>query len=305
MKKIHLLVILLLAILPIRVSAQDFAPIGAEWHYTKWFASFWPKESYVKIRSIGDTIIQGKSCRILENNGGYSCTFHNERDYVYTEDSVTYFYVPAIDSFQILYDLRASEGSSWIVVFSVDIIPLMDTVRISVVSVDNVTINGKVLKRFLVYYEYLSGWTSSGGPRYIIEGIGSQSYLFDFKTTWALCHGTYSGGLRCYEDSVIGFYSTGIADSCTYTNDGTGLSSISADQMIRTYPNPTSGFLFIETDLRSPLEIRLLNPLGGVEIEDKMVGTHQLDLSGLPVGLYFLEFQDLDKRRSVRRIIKY
>lgn len=305
MKKIHLLVVLLLAILPIRVIAQDFAPVGAEWHYTERFVLYWNIESYVKIKSVGDTIIQGKNCKILESDGSLMCMFYNERVYVYSEDSIAYFYEQEIDSFQILYDLRARKDSSWTIIFKVDLAPRMDTVLVTVDSVASVTINGKVLKKLFVNYEQLSGSFLPYFYGEIIEGIGDLHYLFNLYTAWVFCDGNYSGGLRCYEDSVIGFYSTGIADSCTYTNDGTGLSSISAEQMIRTYPNPTSDFLFIETDLLSPIEIRLCNPLGGVEIEENMVGRHQLDLSGLPAGLYFLEFQDLDKCRSVRRIIKY
>ena len=304
MKTKHFAIILLLLIPLNWAICQDFAPVGAEWHYTERYAFFWNKETYVYIRSIGDTVIKGKNCRILENNGGLACTFHNEKDYVYSEDSITYFYVPEIDSFQILYDLRAQKDSSWIVVYYVNIGPWMDTLSVTVDSVTSVTINGKVLKKFHVHYEPLSGWWVRVGSGVIIEGIGDRQYLFPFYSSWAICDGNYSAGLRCYQDTVIGLYSTGIADSCTYSYDNTGIEDNGSEPVINTYPNPTTDILFIQTDIQSSIELRLANTSGGIVIEDKIYGEHQLDLSGLPAGVYFLEFFETHKRHSFRRIIK-
>lgn len=304
MKPLHLIFFILMILSLGKVSCQDFAPIGAEWHYTERFA-FSYNVSYLQIKSIGDTVIQGKPCRILENNGGLLCAFHNIQDYVYSEDSIVFFYVPEIDSFQILYDLRAEKGSSWIVVFNVDLSPVMDTVLIGVDSVATVSINGHSLKKFFVHYEHLNGYWSLH-PYYgvIVEGIGDTYYLFNLYTDWAICDGNYSGGLRCYEDSIIGHYSTGIADSCTYSYDGSGIDAYDDALHINTFPIPTRDLLFMQSEIQSELEYRLFNFSGNLMIEDKMCREGKLDLSQLPSGVYFLEFRNTHKRPTFRRIIK-
>ncbi|NJK97950.1 MAG: hypothetical protein HC905_26305 [Bacteroidales bacterium] len=127
---------------------QDFAPIGAKWYYTEQFA-FSGDISYLWIESVGDTIIKGKDCKILENNGGLMCAFHNTKDFVYFEDSIAYFYVPEIDTFQILYDLKAQKDSSWTIVFGMDLESKLDTIQVVVDSVSFMTINSKKLKSYM------------------------------------------------------------------------------------------------------------------------------------------------------------
>ena len=62
MKTIFLNAILLLCS---SVAAQEFAPIGSEWYYTNIESFFLPNQGYVKIESVGDTIIQEISTRRL------------------------------------------------------------------------------------------------------------------------------------------------------------------------------------------------------------------------------------------------
>lgn len=284
---------------------QDFAPIGAKWHYTEQFA-FSGDISYLWIESVGDTIINDKDCKILENNGGLVCAFHNIMDFVYYEDSIAYFYVPEIDTFQILYNLRAQKDSSWIVVFGMDLESKLDTIQVVVDSVSFITINSKKLKKLHVSYKSMNvGWENLGYGGEIIETIGDIYYLFNlYSLSGIVCDGNYSGGLRCYEDSELGFFSTDIAESCTYTYDWVGIKNNQSDLDIDVYPNPTSNWIDIEYKTNIILMISLLDLSGKCLKEYEINGNTRLDMTNLEKGFYILQIKNSDKILGTRKIIR-
>lgn len=285
------------------IAAQDFAPIGAKWYYTEQFA-FSGDISYLWIESTGDTIIKDKNCRILENNGGLACAFGNEKDFVYYEDSTAYFYVPAIDSFQVLYDLRAEKDSSWTVVFQIDSGLPFDTLEVSVDSVSTVIINSKEFKKLHVTYNYVK---NSWGQNYtgeIIERIGDIYYLFHLYTQESLCDVNYSGGLRCYEDEYLGFYSTGIADSCTYEYEWTGIDNKNTNSIFKIYPNPTTDIIEIKCKIQSDYKIVLFDVTGYIILSEDKSGDSSLNLSGLSNGVYILQVIKKDRIYSKMKIVK-
>ena len=58
-----LLLLLLMIVSEGYSQIQEFAPIGAEWHYgIKQLST----EGYVRIKSLSDTVIDGTSCKIIE-----------------------------------------------------------------------------------------------------------------------------------------------------------------------------------------------------------------------------------------------
>lgn len=284
---------------------QDFAPIGAKWYYTEQFA-FSGDISYLLIESVGDTIIKGKNCKILENNGGLMCAFHNTKDFVYFEDSIAYFYVPEIDTFQILYNLKAQKDSSWTIVFGMDFESKLDTIQVVVDSVSYVTINSKELKKLHVSYKSLNfGWEDLGYGGEIIERIGDKNYLFNFYILSGIaCDGNYSGGLRCYQDPELGFYSTGIAESCDYTYKWTGIESNSIDTDIKVYPNPASDWIEIQSNTEKELMISIVDLSGKVLFNSKLSGSSKIDLTSFQRGFYILKINQPEKLLETRKIIK-
>lgn len=285
---------------------QDFAPVGAKWHYTERFA-FSGDISYLWIESVGDTIIKGKDCTILENNGGLMCAFRNTQDFVYYEDSITYFYVPEIDTFQILYNLKAQKDSSWTIVFGIDLESKLDTIQVVVDSISYSTINSKELKKLHVSYKSLNfGSEDLGYKGEIIERIGDSNYLFNlYSLSGIVCDGNYSGGLRCYQDPEMGFYSTEIAESCTYIYKWTGIENNNLNTDFKVYPNPTSDWIKIESKTSKELIISILNLSGKVLINSLLVGSSNLDLTNFQKGFYILEIKQSDKILESRKILKY
>lgn len=284
---------------------QDFAPIGAKWYYTEQFA-FSGDISYLWIESVGDTIIKGKDCRILENNGGLMCAFHNIKDFVYFEDSIAYFYVAEIDTFQILYNLKAQKDSSWTIVFGIDLESKLDTIQVVVDSVSYVTINSKELKKLHVSYKSLNfGWEDLGYGGEIIERIGDKNYLFNlYSLSGIVCDGNYSGGLRCYQDPELGFYSTEIAESCDYTYKWTGIEGNSISSDFKVYPNPTSDWIEIESKSNTELMISILDLSGKVLVNSKLLGFSRIDLTKFQTGFYILKIKQSGKTLETRKILK-
>ena len=65
------------------VFTQEWAPVGAKWYYS--FYSWGPPSinSPLIIESVGDTIINGKSCKVLFGLG--VCGYAEEINYTYYE----------------------------------------------------------------------------------------------------------------------------------------------------------------------------------------------------------------------------
>ena len=296
--------IFLIFLLTLNLKSQDFAPIGAKWHYTEGFA-FSGNISYLSIESVGDTLIKGKNCRILNNNGGLMCGYYSAKDFVYSQDSVVYFYVAQIDSFQILYNLKVKKDSSWTIIFGTNISQNLDTIRVNVDSVRSVLINGINLKKLFVTYEYLnSSYSYFYYTGEIIEKIGNKNHLFEgLYSSGIACDGNYSEGLRCYEDTQLGFYSTGIADSCTYTSVGIVENTVA--KSFEIFPNPTTGKFFITIDSEKNTTIELRNIIGQIIYSKEFYLQTQIDLDGFTNGVYFATLKHQNKVFGVKKVIKY
>lgn len=79
----------------------------------------------------------------------------------------------------------------------------------------------------------------------IIEGIGDIQDLFNIVPRSAgACDGNYSKGLRCYEDNILGYYSTGLADSCNEIRYWTGNNGPEKND-INIFPNPAKEMLVL------------------------------------------------------------
>lgn len=284
--------------------AQDFAPVGAKWHYGAG-AAFSPNTFYMWVESVGDSVVHGRTCQKLISNYGLDCSFYSSPAFVYHEDSAVYFYEPHLDTFQTLYDFKLSPGESWKTVFFAGF--GMDSVVATVDSVDFEEINGRVLKQLYVTYEIVSGENWGGiHMQYnavISERLGDMEYLFRLFSAHAICDGTFSRGLRCYEDSEIGFYSTGIAPTCDYqwvsVDDGhnVGVQDV--------HPNPTSGIVRLSIPATHDVKCLVMDLTGrqvmgfSVKRDDVIV-----DLSKLPDGMYMLRTEQAGHTLGMKTIVK-
>lgn len=285
--------------------AQTFAPIGAEWHYTERFA-FSGDIDYLTIKSIKDTTINGKQSRKLDCD--WLCWNPSRIQYIHYSNDSLYHYNSGLDKFQLIAAFNAQKDDSWNFAIK-ELDESIDTVTVLVDSINTIPFNQKQLRQLFVTY-YLKDYDSKGvqvsNYNYtsrIIEKIGDVYYLFNFPVNaGVLCDDNYSQGLRCYQDSEIGFYSTGIADSCTYT--WTGVENKLVVDMLEVFPNPTHGLLEIKISRGIALTAIIEDLSGKSMMSKKLNSSNLLDISGLPNGIYILTIYDKDKNIGSSKILK-
>lgn len=203
----------------IKVADNDFAPIGASWHYTKRYA-FSGNEDYLTYISRGDTLINDKICKIIYKDP-LSCTSRPDVEYVYTKDSTVYFWDSTFNKFQILYDFNLQVGGSWKI--EVESYDHIDTVKFIVDSIKYEYFNAQRLKilytnKVIATPDYT--YSEVGETNIIVYKLGNLKKMFNFDSDRInACDFDYIDGLRCYEDSVFGFYSSGFAPYCTFSHE--------------------------------------------------------------------------------------
>lgn len=287
------------------LSAQEFAPIGAEWHYTEGFFMSGDK-NFLHISSVKDTLFHGKTCRKLIKDRDIWCNMRPSTEFVYQEDSIVYFWQSDLTGFQPLIDYKANTGDSWIIAMNDMEFPAdIDSVQIRVDSTSFITINNTQLKVQWVTYTCLFD-EPFGGMSYtskIIEKIGDTYFLFNiFPELSFVCDGNYSEGLRCYRDQELGLYDTGIADSCDYVFHWTGFEQIETPVSFSFFPNPAKEKVNITTDNDYVSIITMSNIYGQHLLKKEFISKTRLNISGLPQGIYLISVKQNNRLTAVKKL---
>ena len=288
-----LIIFFAMSLFAISGMAQEWAPIGASWYYTEMF--FGPGIDYIKLQSEKDTIVNGIPCRKITKRHNLVCGDRPSVEFMYENSHKVYFYDTIFNTFQTLYDFNPVVGNSWYIKLKNYGNPGdTDTVFVTVDSIQPMIINGNVLNKFFVTYNFHNEWepnfTYSG---ILIERIGDLLYMFNFSPSFGfVCDGNYSAGLRCYDDNVIGHYETGIADSCTYLMVGISPHNTPAEATVSIYPNPVQDILNVQAENCDPSGFRITD-IRGVVLKTGKINKKMIDVNDFPRGLYFLEFYDV------------
>lgn len=285
------------------VQAQDFAPTGATWHYSAFPVGPGPYQEYfIKFEVTGDTTINGQTCSIIHKDEKVQCLNRPDDEFVYISNDTVFVFDPAFSQFRMLYDFNANAGDSWeIMVVGANYATDVDTNIITVDSTDFVSINGQNLKRQYVTYLYNNDGIYWEYNSTIIERIGDTKYMFNYYTdNLSFCDINHSGGLRCYEDSVVGFYETGIADSCEYMEPYSSLVEIEASNFT-ILPNPVHDILEIRMENETPERIRILDSQGRL-----LLNTYEasISVSTFKSGVYLVQVL-ANGSWSQRRFVKH
>lgn len=302
MKTIYFAAILFF--LTLKVIAQDFAPLGAKWYYTEEFA-FSGDVDFLLIQSVKDTIILNKNCREL--NCEALCWNKCGLQYVYSSNDSVFFYDDELDKFQLLYFFSDKINDTWYIqIYNWD--ESMDTFKVNVDSIYTVSINDEVLRAYDVTYtikEYSDDFDLSYSSK-VIEKIGDTHYLFYMpEETRLLCDENFSRGLRCYEDSQFGLYSTGIADSCNYTYKWISNVEDNTNDNFILHINSTNENIQIKVNFQEEVIVELRNLYGGLIQSKIFTWNTNLDITGLSKGIYLLAIKCHNKLLETRKIIKY
>jgi hypothetical protein len=291
-------------LLPVTIYAQFFAPVGATWHYTAKEVFGGPGDEYaLEARVIKDTIVHNKMCR--EIWADQLCWHPSETQYVYNQGDSVFLYDALLEDFKLIYDFNGTTGDRIVIPIPRQEEAVIDTVILTIDSTDAIEINNIELKVQFVTYQ-VKYTIPSGNPDFsysseIIEIIGDTYFLFHIPLdATRVCDANYSDGLRCYEDSYLGHYETGIAPACDY-------SYVSVEDVpIHThtvYPNPTNGELFLENEFVGLHTVEVIES-NGRKIRT-FTGNDPIDLKDLQNGIYFLKIIDKELNFYIEKVIKY
>jgi len=219
---------------------NTFAPIGAMWVYK--FRSSSGAVSTCSLKSVKDTIVNGKQCKKIDSNCG-GCSWP-QYSILYSENSIIYFYNPNNNSFSVLYDFNKTVGQTYTTKFDVD------SVIFKVDSISIININGDNLRQMYVHVTF-HPFSLDVYDGKIIENIGHTGFFFPWDNA-SCVEGSVTvgqpvpgpGPLGCYSDTIIGLYSTAKIPDCT-TNK---IKNPPIVNVLKIYPNPNDGNFTLTID---------------------------------------------------------
>lgn len=265
--------------------AQNWAPVGARWHYSLHF--FGGLDTYKTITSTGDTIIQGKSCRIMVEQGLFYDTSGIFKRYMYQSNDSVFYYNGQASHFSLLYDFGAQTGDS-IFLDGYDF-------YVKVIATDTMTINGQLRRvQYITGGNLLYGFWGE-----TIEGIGNTVFMFPQGDMF------FDGPIRCYEDSTGLYQFMDIPCDTTYI---VSVDEIESPVSCTIYPNPASSAISIlfagsgneyyRVNVYSVPGKRVLS-LEGLQSELK-----DIPVAELQNGLYFIEISRPGGPKAIRKFAK-
>lgn len=270
--------------------------MGAKWTYGIGYA-FSPGVSYVTWEVKADTLVSGQWCRVIQREGNAFADFSSEI-YAYEDSGRVFWYNPTLQDFSILYDFNAMPSDTWSI--SIDTCTFLATVD----SVGTVTLNGQVLRSIHITTTPIEAFSGV-----IIEGIGHINHFipeYPYSCLGLIYDADYYNGLRCYEDTVIGFVDFGIAPSCDYMTVGIP-ECVCAVPEFRFYPNPASGTVnLIAVGKIEADEVCLFDITGRMVYRDDFMprsAGHSIPLHGLSSGIYLAELRYRGQRAGVQRLV--
>lgn len=269
--------------------------MGSTWHYRNIESFAGPGEGYLKITTIGDTLIQGRSCRILEkleyrSNGMVE---HEGFQYLSVEGDTVWRFA-ADNQFYMLYNFSANVGDSWTSRTFDDTFGEDVEYTISVDSLATINVNGFNLR---MLYCSTDNPSLSWNTGEVVEVLGGLAYMFPFN--YAFLDFDVRLGLRCYGDSLFGDYNSGISSEC----DGlvTNVVEYVMDGPVSFYPNPSSGEVTFEVTKES--DLLNIYSIDGKPIETLLfAGSKRVVHTFNKKGIYLVELVS-GEARSTRKLV--
>ena len=289
MKNYTFLPLIIVLLISFNSHSQNFAPVGAKWHYNE--NNYGPPPyyiNYILVESIKDTIVLGKNAKKLDATwywatGGISLW---DTYITYSDSNKVYLY--RCNQFYLLYDFNANQG---------DTIHIVDPecgwwddtlidVLIDSVTMENI---GGVMKK-VQYVTSIEGW---GIGTKFIESIGSDQYLLPVNGSFSV----QIGPLRCYSDSLINYQ---LVLDCEELVVGVAEDMEQTEMLI--YPNPSSGIFNVAMNAEQA-EIEVFSITG--QLVERLFlknGIGTINITTQPKGLYLVKMKTSYKT-IVRKIV--
>ena len=271
---------------------EDCDVAGLEWYYE--ILNENGSITYQHLEYTADTTINHKDVQIIiRTNTLYDKGEHSEmtREYVYGEDGVIYWWNKDLQEFTVLYDYNAEAGDEWEI--------KVGTQRITM-HVDAVEQYEYESQQFRLLQVRDADDLFSGT---IVCGVGHLTSFFPEKLMNRGKNYRVEG-MRCYWREGELFFKYGEEDcDAVYKVYHNGLDD-HEDDVFAVYPNPTNGVLFVQTLRATSLPgetYRITNLMGQTLMTGQITAeTEQIDVSGLPDGMYFITVGGTTRKFVVR-----
>jgi hypothetical protein len=255
----------------------------------------------VKIESIGDTLIDGITCKILQKTMVFNDGFSSEietvdlgKEFTYEDEKVIYYH--RLGQFYVLYDFNAEAGDYWMIAGNGSFNELCDSTAYAIVdSTISLSINTIDLDGFYVSYPDTANWYMFGP---VFEKLGNLSYMFPEPI--GCVFDAYEGGtLRCYSDSEFGLYQKDTTP-CDYIYMLNSIPDKESQFNVQIHPNPANNDLFITANV--PVKF-IIYDVSGRKI--KAYDENYADIQYLKDGIYFIRvFDKKEMLLSIKKLIK-
>ena len=298
------LIILLLSIFSINLYAQNWADLGATWHYSYYSMI---GDGYSEISYQGDTTLLGVEAKKLALNNHYFNFINGEFEdsfrgieLTYSDSDHIYHYING--EFKVLYDFSAQVGDTLTHYLYSDLLfEECDSLgRSIVIETGTELINGEELRWYEL--EHLDGIAMLPGK--IIEKMGSHGYMFPY-INGCVATEEASDPLRCYEDDNFELYQNpDYEGACEFTVSIE--EEIKDDSKLTLYPNPSDHVVNIEsTTLINALNISVYSIEGQLikSIESRNSNEVSIDVTDLNSGMYFIEIIGDNAFRNVKPFV--
>ena len=289
---LFLVLIIMFVSLELKSQTHEFAPVGAEWYYSRIYKEgFNPTgvacDRFTSLRTVD---INGLECKEIELYQHLDCDGivnpHSELRYVYQDGDLIYEVEGG--ELYLLYDFSKEVGEYWIA-------PKYDNDTVFVNSIAYITLDDGTTRR--VMETQSSNWDWWFGN--IIEGIGREESLFpQLYLDGASC---LEGPIRCYFEDGIQLISS--ETECDY--------EVQAVDEYDVMP-----LVFINTLVENVLHVSFANNATCQSIEiysvdGRIVERHgraslqtAIDISNLNPGVYILKVNMADGTVHTERIVK-
>lgn len=290
--KLFFALIILLTSLEIKSQTHEFAPVGAEWYYTRIYKEgFNPTgiacDRFTSLRTVD---INGLECKEIELYQHLDCDGivnpHSELRYVYQDGDLIYEVEDG--ELYLLYDFSKGAGDYWIA-------PKYGNDTVFVNSITYITLDDGTTRRVMATRS--SNWDWWFGN--IIEGIGREESLFpQFFLDGARC---LEGPIRCYFENGIQLISS--ETECDYEVESVDENDVLPSVTINTLVKDVLHVSFANNATCQSIEI--------YSVDGRIVETYgrsplqtEIDMSSLESGVYILKVSMADGRVFTERIVK-
>jgi len=296
-------------LISLSVQAQEFAPIGAIWHYEV-VNGAGQQRSFLKWSVDGDTIINNLNYRKIKRNQFLAFLLREEGSKVYWYNSLT-------SADRIFFDRNPNISDIWhypydgifdiYFPYSGNFSNPIDSISLRVESLTDTSFNGLPAKKIEFSKRISTSEEFAILPSYFKSAYLAYSPFGFFQTLFLLGSGDildtqFPIKLRCYEDDYWGLISIVDSVACDSSWLTTSINKIN-DIGFELFPNPASNLLNIQIKENQGNVFQMdIVDLQGRKVLSKQIITSmnvQVSISNLKSGMYFINIEQ--GRRSTTK----